>query len=198
MAHGRKRIRNMVAGPYYAATFFSRLDPSASSSGTASAQEHVPESQSQGRSRQTTLAPYVPLTQYVPPAPTDRFRHHQGKLPAHASEVVSYTVPCLEDLFQVICGDESPKEQCWRLEVEGRVLRDGTKPIYVIDDVWKGLKVYWNLPKSVRRSLKCSAARLTSDAEGNLPIPYTSEQTPHAGRRDLQIAAQEGAPSALS
>ena len=56
MAHSRKRIRNMVAGPYNAAY----------SSGTASAHDHVPESQFQGRSLQATLAPYVPPAPYEP------------------------------------------------------------------------------------------------------------------------------------
>lgn len=90
MAHGRKRIRNMVAGPYYAATFFSRLDPSASSSGTASAQEHVPESQSQGRSRHTTLAPYVPLTQYVPPAPYEPAPYYPQYEPPYSLSMISF------------------------------------------------------------------------------------------------------------
>ena len=54
-----------------------------------------------------------------------------------------------------------------------RVLGDRSQPLYISDDVWKGLKPYWNLPKSVRKSLKCSASRLTSDAQGNFPIPHT-------------------------
>ncbi|KAF3573557.1 hypothetical protein F2Q69_00059219 [Brassica cretica] len=74
MASCRKRIRNIAARPSYPDTFLGRPDPSASSSGTESAQEHVPESQSQGRSLQTTHsyvprpppAPYVRLAQYVP------------------------------------------------------------------------------------------------------------------------------------
>ncbi|KAH0872809.1 hypothetical protein HID58_070171, partial [Brassica napus] len=45
---------------------------------------------------------------------------------------------------------------------------------------------YWNLPKSVQRSLTCSMARLTRDDDGNLPVPHTSGQIPHAGRA-LQI-----------
>lgn len=74
MASGRKRIRNNAARPSYADTFLGQTDPSASSSGTASAQEHVPESQSQGKSPKTIPpsmprpppAPYVPPAQYEP------------------------------------------------------------------------------------------------------------------------------------
>ncbi|CAN6937675.1 unnamed protein product, partial [Brassica oleracea] len=39
--------------------------------------------------------------------------------------------------------------------------------------------------------------RLTRDDDGNLPVPHTSGQIPHAGRA-LQIAAQEGAPPSLA
>lgn len=65
---------------------------------------------------------------------------------------------------------------------------DEAKQTYLSNDVWTGLKAYWLLPKSVQRSLKCSAARLTRDAQGNLPIPHTSGQTPHA-KRALQIVS---------
>uniref|UniRef100_M4F350 Uncharacterized protein n=1 Tax=Brassica campestris TaxID=3711 RepID=M4F350_BRACM len=76
MASSRKRIRNIAAVPSYADTFLGPSDPSAFSSGTASTQEHVPVSQSQGRSpqyahpfvRRPPHAPYVPLAHYVPPA----------------------------------------------------------------------------------------------------------------------------------
>uniref|UniRef100_M4CFX5 Uncharacterized protein n=1 Tax=Brassica campestris TaxID=3711 RepID=M4CFX5_BRACM len=87
MARSRKRIRNMVAGPYNAATLFSRPDPSAYSSGTASTQEHVPESQSQGRSLQTTLAPYVPPAPYEPapyyPQYEPPYQRQYDQLPPH-------------------------------------------------------------------------------------------------------------------
>ncbi|KAF3556993.1 hypothetical protein F2Q69_00010716 [Brassica cretica] len=45
-----------------------------------------------------------------------------------------------------------------------RVLGDRSQPLYISDDVWKSLKAYCNVPKSVRKSLKCSASRLTHDA----------------------------------
>ena len=69
-----------------------------------------------------------------------------------------------------------------------RVLGDSSQPLYISDEVWEGLKTYWNLPKSVRKSLKCSAYRMTRDAHGNLPIPHTSGQIPHAGKA-LQIVS---------
>ncbi|KAF3536156.1 hypothetical protein F2Q69_00023139 [Brassica cretica] len=52
MASGRERLRNLAAAthPTYGETFLDQTDRSASSSGAASAQEHVPESQSEGRS----------------------------------------------------------------------------------------------------------------------------------------------------
>uniref|UniRef100_A0A0D3E5B0 Uncharacterized protein n=1 Tax=Brassica oleracea var. oleracea TaxID=109376 RepID=A0A0D3E5B0_BRAOL len=34
---------------------------------------------------------------------------------------------------------------------KGRVLGDDAKEAYLSNDVWKGLKAYWNLPKSVQR-----------------------------------------------
>lgn len=52
-----------------------------------------------------------------------------------------------------------------------RVLGDKAKPVYVSDDIWTGLKAYWNWPKSVQNSLCCSASGLTRDAHGNFPIP---------------------------
>ena len=69
-----------------------------------------------------------------------------------------------------------------------RVLGDDAKEAYLSNDVWKGLKAYWNLPKSVQRSLTCSTARLTRDDDGNLPVPHTSRQIPHTGRA-LQIVS---------
>ncbi|KAF3540681.1 hypothetical protein F2Q69_00024690 [Brassica cretica] len=70
MASGRKRLWNLAAAthPTYGETFLDRTDRSDSSSGTASTQEHVPESQSQGRSSahehvspaQYELPPYYP------------------------------------------------------------------------------------------------------------------------------------------
>ncbi|KAH0858867.1 hypothetical protein HID58_087128, partial [Brassica napus] len=45
--------------------------------------------------------------------------------------------------------------------------------------LWTGLKAYWNFPRSVCMSNNCSAAQLTLDAEGNLPLPHTSELIPH-------------------
>lgn len=51
------------------------------------------------------------------------------------------------------------------------VVGDEAKPVYISDDIWTGLKTYWNWPKSVRKSLCCSASRLTHDAQENFPIP---------------------------
>ncbi|WZZ08617.1 hypothetical protein YC2023_094538 [Brassica napus] len=70
MASSRKRIRNIAAVPSYADTFLGPSDPSAFSSGTASTQEHVPVSQSQGRSPQTThpfvrRPPHAPLVHII-------------------------------------------------------------------------------------------------------------------------------------
>ncbi|KAF3568884.1 hypothetical protein DY000_02014488 [Brassica cretica] len=45
--------------------------------------------------------------------------------------------------------------------------------------LWTGLKAYWNFPRSVCMSNNCSAAQLTLDAEGNFPLPHTSELIPH-------------------
>ncbi|KAF2557507.1 hypothetical protein F2Q68_00017259 [Brassica cretica] len=78
-----------------------------------------------------------------------------------------------------IVGDWKEK---WKL------LGDDAKEAYISNDIRKGLKAYWNLPKSVQRSLTFSAAQLTRDEDGNLPIPQTYGQIPHAGRA-LQIVA---------
>ena len=58
MASGRQRLRNLTPRNSYANTFLGQVDPSASSSGTSSGQENVPESQ-------------VPTAPYVPPQPYD-------------------------------------------------------------------------------------------------------------------------------
>ncbi|KAH0882559.1 hypothetical protein HID58_058655 [Brassica napus] len=42
------------------------------------------------------------------------------------------------------------------------------------------LKAYWNLPRSDRMFNNSSVARLTPDADGNLPLVHTSGQIPHA------------------
>uniref|UniRef100_A0A0D3BFX2 Uncharacterized protein n=1 Tax=Brassica oleracea var. oleracea TaxID=109376 RepID=A0A0D3BFX2_BRAOL len=82
-------------------------------------------------------------------------------------------------------------------EEKWRVMGDDAKEAYLNNDVWKGLKAYWNLPKKVQRSLTCSTARLTRHDDGKLPVPHTSGQIPHVGRA-LQIAAEEGAPPSLA
>ena len=69
-----------------------------------------------------------------------------------------------------------------------RVMGDDANETYLSNDVWKGLKAYWNFPKSVQRSLTCSTDRFTCDDDGNLPVPHTSRQIPHAGRA-LQIVS---------
>ena len=54
------------------------------------------------------------------------------------------------------------------------------KPTYVSDKTWTDLKAYWLLPRNIRTSNNCSAAWLMPDVEGNLPLPHTSGQIPHA------------------
>ncbi|KAF3576581.1 hypothetical protein DY000_02030980 [Brassica cretica] len=61
MAGGRQRLRNFAPKNVYASTFLPQPDPSASTSGTASGQENVPESQ-------VPTAPYVPPQAYDPEA----------------------------------------------------------------------------------------------------------------------------------
>ncbi|KAF3513862.1 hypothetical protein F2Q69_00007840 [Brassica cretica] len=61
MAAGRQRLRNLAPKNSYASTFLPQPDPSASTSGTASGQENVPESQ-------VPTAPYVPPHAYDPEA----------------------------------------------------------------------------------------------------------------------------------
>ena len=58
---------------------------------------------------------------------------------------------------------------------------DAEKPTFISDYVWTGLKAYWMDPRNILALKNCSAARLTPDSEGNLPLPHTSGQTPHAG-----------------
>ncbi|KAF3572937.1 hypothetical protein F2Q69_00058569 [Brassica cretica] len=58
MAGGRQRLRYLAPKNSYASTFLPQTDPSASTSGTASGQENVPESQ-------------VPTALYVPPQAHD-------------------------------------------------------------------------------------------------------------------------------
>src|SRR5690606_195829 len=56
-----------------------------------------------------------------------------------------------------------------------------SKPSYISDEVWTALKAYWYFSTSIHAFNLCSAARLTPDAEGNLPWYHTSGQTTHAG-----------------
>ncbi|KAL0667427.1 hypothetical protein Bca4012_030131 [Brassica carinata] len=60
MANGRQRIRNLTPRNSYASNFLPQSDPSASTSGTASGQENVPDSQ--------YADPYVPPQAYDPEA----------------------------------------------------------------------------------------------------------------------------------
>ncbi|KAH0868539.1 hypothetical protein HID58_075561 [Brassica napus] len=60
MASGRQRIRNLTPRNSYASNFLPQSDPSASTSGTASGQENVPDSQ--------YADPYVPPQAYDPEA----------------------------------------------------------------------------------------------------------------------------------
>ncbi|KAF3505996.1 hypothetical protein F2Q69_00005252 [Brassica cretica] len=57
MASGRQRLRNLAPKNTYASTFLGQPNPSASTSGTASDQENVPEIQ-------VPTAPYVPPQAY--------------------------------------------------------------------------------------------------------------------------------------
>ncbi|KAH0904037.1 hypothetical protein HID58_043540 [Brassica napus] len=61
MVGGKQRLRNLAPKNSYVSTFLPQLDPSASTSGTASGQENVPESQ-------VPTAPYVPPHAYDPEA----------------------------------------------------------------------------------------------------------------------------------
>ncbi|KAH0888457.1 hypothetical protein HID58_050886 [Brassica napus] len=59
MAGGRQRLRNLAPKNSYASTFLGQPNPSASTSGTSSGKENVPESQ-------VPTAPYVPPHAYDP------------------------------------------------------------------------------------------------------------------------------------
>lgn len=83
----------------------------------------------------------------------------------------AFTEKAMDRLKNTV-GDWKDK---WR--VEG----DAAKPIFIAETVWTGLKAYWMLPRSIMTANNCSAARQTPDAEGNLPLPHTSGQIPHAG-----------------
>ncbi|KAF2533508.1 hypothetical protein F2Q70_00031545 [Brassica cretica] len=61
MAGSRHRLRNLAPKTSYASTFLGQPNPSASTSGTSSGQENVPE-------RQVHTAPYVPPQAYDPAA----------------------------------------------------------------------------------------------------------------------------------
>ncbi|KAG5384651.1 hypothetical protein IGI04_036121, partial [Brassica rapa subsp. trilocularis] len=74
---------------------------------------------------------------------------------------------------------------------------DAAKSTFISKTTWIGLKAYWNFPRSVRRSYNCAVAQLTSDAEGNLPLPHTSEKVSHTGV-SLNMAAEEGEAPSLS
>ncbi|KAG2275141.1 hypothetical protein Bca52824_057696 [Brassica carinata] len=65
MASGRQIIRNLTHRNSYASNFLPQLDPLASTSGTASGQENVPDSQ--------YADPYVPPQAYDPEAYYPRF-----------------------------------------------------------------------------------------------------------------------------
>ncbi|WZZ72313.1 hypothetical protein YC2023_083683 [Brassica napus] len=67
MASGRQRIRNLTPRNSYASNFLPQSDPSASTSGTASGQENVPDSQ--------YADPYVPPQAYDPEAYYPRFNN---------------------------------------------------------------------------------------------------------------------------
>ncbi|KAF3602979.1 hypothetical protein F2Q69_00036115 [Brassica cretica] len=68
MAGGRQRLRNLAPKNSYGSTFLPQFDPSASTSGNASGQENIPESQ-------VPTAPYVPPQAYDPEDyfPLDKF-----------------------------------------------------------------------------------------------------------------------------
>ncbi|KAG2283039.1 hypothetical protein Bca52824_054259 [Brassica carinata] len=67
MASGRQRLRNLTPKNSYASNFFPHPDPSTFTSGTASGQENVPDSQV------PTAHPYVPPQAYDPEAYYPRF-----------------------------------------------------------------------------------------------------------------------------
>ncbi|XP_018448893.2 uncharacterized protein LOC108820449 [Raphanus sativus] len=55
------------------------------------------------------------------------------------------------------------------------------RPTGVTKDVWDDLIAFWKLPSSIRKANSCSAFRRTKDKDGNLPMPHTTGQKPHAG-----------------
>ncbi|KAF2545448.1 hypothetical protein F2Q70_00021406 [Brassica cretica] len=85
MASGRQRLRNLTPRNSYASNFLPQSDPSASTSGTASGQENVPDSQ--------YADPYVPPQAYDPEAyyprfddPAQLFPQWQSLLPSFVPE----------------------------------------------------------------------------------------------------------------
>ncbi|KAF3549765.1 hypothetical protein DY000_02006400 [Brassica cretica] len=122
MASGRKRLRNLAAEthPTYGETFLDRTDPSASSSGTASAQENVTESQSQGRSSAQEYVPpaqYVHLEQYVLPPYSPQY---EADYQPHIGQTTRPTEPTLgpsrgcsmwQNVRPTINPDPTPEEQ---------------------------------------------------------------------------------------
>ncbi|KAG2323112.1 hypothetical protein Bca52824_016325 [Brassica carinata] len=128
---GRKRLR----GPSYETTFLGGLtDRSASTSGTATQSETVPESQSQERSPAASapLPPWGPPAPYVPPP--------------HVKKAFNEKVM---DRLKNTIGDWKDK---WRFQ------GDAAKPIFISDTTWAGLKAYWMLPRSIMTANNCSAA----------------------------------------
>ncbi|KAG2246902.1 hypothetical protein Bca52824_086530 [Brassica carinata] len=96
MAGGRQRLRNLAPKNSYVSTFLPQLDPSASTSGTASGQENVPESQ-------VPTAPYVPPHAYDPEAYYPEFDDLAQFFPSTMSlhrSLGNITKPILEQQHQ--------------------------------------------------------------------------------------------------
>ncbi|KAF3552491.1 hypothetical protein DY000_02008490 [Brassica cretica] len=116
MAAGRQRLRNLAPKNSYASTFLPQPDPSASTSGTASGQENVPESQ-------VPTAPYVPPHAYDPEAyyPQDKFAVMANMFDMMI-ETNPNVNPALASRWQSLCPtfipERTPEEQA---DLERRV-----------------------------------------------------------------------------
>lgn len=53
---------------------------------------------------------------------------------------------------------------------------ENAKTSYISDLIWTGLKAYWIAPRSIRVAASGSAAQMTPDPEGNLPMVHNLER----------------------
>lgn len=92
------------------------------------------------------------------------FMYQAGNTPL-AQETSKMLCPCRMCKNTKCARSETVWKEKWRYQ------GDAAKSTFISETTWIGLKAYWNFPRSVRRSYNCSVAQLTSDAEGNLPLP---------------------------